>query len=589
MTIDLEVFNPGYYVTKLSNEAGMDPGLFKQLVCLFISFPFAFLLRYLPKNNKFMKNIYVISVASFYLFGVLNIFNGFVTLLVAALGTFVITKYIKHPSMPWINFVFCVGHLCMNHLAAQFFIDDVYDPNKIDITGAQMVLVIKLTSFAWNIHDGRFKSQELNSYQISKTIVEFPKLIDFISYTFFFPSLLTGPSIDFKDYNNFLNDKFGSSSKRPSNYKVVIIKFLQGIFFAVLFLQLDSRFSADDIYTPRYLNLNVLYKLGYLYILGFYYRSKYYTAWSISESACILSGLGYNGIDKKTNKPLWNGIQNIDPLGFELGQNAHVCLEAWNMNTNKWLKNAVYLRVKKKNKKPGFKLTLFTFLISAFWHGIKPGYYFSFIIVAFFQTCMKIYRRNIRPIFLKNSYSKFFYDVLSWVVTQLSFGFMVQPFVLLEFSKLVYCWSTVYFIPIVGIFLTFFIFKGPFSSKVIKFLKLHHATDEQKAIVDPAFSSKPAATISEKSVEEKMPVYEKVISDIKNDRLRKIIEDKKNYEEFEQAIPELSTEEIQNTYNDISDDINQLKRTNTILYGENILKDALVEIQKDIKGDEKKD
>ena len=32
-------------------------------------------------------------------------------------------------------------------------------PERLDITFAQMVLVMKLTMFAWNVHDGRRKPE----------------------------------------------------------------------------------------------------------------------------------------------------------------------------------------------------------------------------------------------------------------------------------------------------------------------------------------------------------------------------------------------------------------------------------------------
>ena len=75
-----------------------------------------------------------------------------------------------------------------------------------------------------------------------------------------------------------------------------------------------------------------------MWILGFTFRLKYYTIWTIAEGACILCGIGYNGVDPETGEFKWNRVQNIDPWSFETGQNVHACLEAWNQNTNIWLK-----------------------------------------------------------------------------------------------------------------------------------------------------------------------------------------------------------------------------------------------------------
>lgn len=125
----------------------------------------------------------------------------------------------------------------------------------------------------------------------------------------------------------------------------------------------------------------------------------------MSEGACILSGLGYNGVDAN-GKGRWDRVTNVDPVALELAQNTKAYFEAWNQNTNKWLKNYVYLRVTPKGKKPGFRSSIATFTTSgknfhrvsrythtenflAMWHGISPGYYMAFITASFVQTAAK--------------------------------------------------------------------------------------------------------------------------------------------------------------------------------------------------------
>ncbi|KAG7121163.1 Lysophospholipid acyltransferase like protein [Verticillium longisporum] len=70
------------------------------------------------------------------------------------------------------------------------------------------------------------------------------------------------------------------------------------------------------------------------------------------------------------------------------------------MNTNKWLRNYVYLRVTPRGKKPGFRASLMTFGTSALWHGFYPGYYMTFILASLIQTVAKNFRRYVRPFFL---------------------------------------------------------------------------------------------------------------------------------------------------------------------------------------------
>ena len=45
-------------------------------------------------------------------------------------------------------------------------------------------------------------------------------------------------------------------------------------------------------------------RFAYLQVAGFLARFKYYAAWKIAESACIVSGLGFNGFDQYRD-PKW--------------------------------------------------------------------------------------------------------------------------------------------------------------------------------------------------------------------------------------------------------------------------------------------
>ena len=47
-------------------------------------------------------------------------------------------------------------------------------------------------------------------------------------------------------------------------------------------------------------------------------RLKYYFAWTLSESICNASGLGFNGMDEKTGQAKWDLTNNIDIFKFEV-------------------------------------------------------------------------------------------------------------------------------------------------------------------------------------------------------------------------------------------------------------------------------
>ncbi|KAK9453690.1 MBOAT, membrane-bound O-acyltransferase family-domain-containing protein [Dipodascopsis uninucleata] len=459
-----------YGVSLVAKPAGLPTDPLKLVLTLLLSYPFCAILKRLPDDNPFYKRLFCINVSAFYLLGVFDLKAGLMTLLYSSLGTYGLAKYVKNGFMPWIVFIFTMGHLLFSHLE-RIFGESIGD--QIDITGAQMVLVMKLTTFAWNVHDGRQPESTLTALQKDRALKSLPSLLDFLSYVFFFPSMMIGPSYDYSEFSRWLDlsmfdgpelQKLGKKRKRkiPRSGRVAARKALEGVFWLALWIILDDKLNAKYLLSDKFVRLNIMYRILYLWPLGFVYRLKYYGAWSLAEGSCILSGLGYNG-KGPDGKLKWDRVKNIDIWRFETGQNIHVLLESWNMNTNKWLKTYVYLRVTPKGQKPGFRSTLLTFLTSAFWHGVNPGYYLTFVTGAFMQSCGRSARRYIRPFFLKPDLSgdgpyKKYYDIVCYVMTQLFMGYAVQPFILLTFKQSIIAWSRVYFyahVVLLGTIITF--------------------------------------------------------------------------------------------------------------------------------------
>ena len=227
----------------------------------------------------------------------------------------------------------------------------------------------------------------------------------------FFPSLFAGPSFDFVDYRRWIETtmfeipagtdpsaapKTHKKRKIPSSSTPATIKAVIGLVWILLFLKFAGWYNSNLVLGDQYMKYGFLRRVWILEMLGFSTRMKYYGVWYLTEGACILSGLGYNGVNPKTNKVDWNRLQNVNPWGIESAQNSRAYLENWNMNTNHWLRNYMYLRVTPKGKKPGFRASLATFVTSAFWHGFYPGYYLTFILAAFLQTIAKSKFRSQR-------------------------------------------------------------------------------------------------------------------------------------------------------------------------------------------------
>ncbi len=293
-----------------------------------------------------------------------------------------------------------MGHLSINQIDRQIR----GEPGVVDITGAQMVMVMKLSGFLWNVQDGKLPASELSAHQNEGALRNLPGILDYAAWVLFFPSLFGGPAFDYIDYQKWItctmfevpkdiDEKSKPRTKKnrkiPRSGTPAAWKAAAGAVWIFLFLKFSS-FVYPDVFTgPRFLQFGFFKRMWFVYLLGFTTRLKYYGVWSLTEGACILTGLGYNGIDPVTHRVSWDRLQNVNPWGLECAQNSRAYLGNWNMNTNNWLRNYIYLRVTPKGKKPGFRASLATFTTSAFWHGFYPGYYLTFVTASLLQTVAK--------------------------------------------------------------------------------------------------------------------------------------------------------------------------------------------------------
>ncbi|KAL2396078.1 Lysophospholipid acyltransferase [Exophiala dermatitidis] len=480
----------------LAKTIGASVDELKLLAAFLASYPLAGLLKRIPDNKPHWRNTYIVAVSLFYLIGLFDLYDGVRTLLYSSVGAYAIAYYIDGSLMPWIAFLFLMGHLSMNHIQRQI----LNDPSVVDITGGQMVLVMKLSAFCWNVHDGRLKPELMTDSQKERAIYKMPNLLDYAGYVFFFPSLFAGPAFDFVDYQRFIETTMfevppgtktppptRGNRRIPRSGRPAARKAVAGLCWILLFLQFGKWYNVPLTLSDKYMEYSFIRRVWILQMLGFTSRLKYYGVWALAEGACIMAGIGYNGIDPVTGKARWDRTENVNPWGLETAQNSRAYLDNWNKNTNKWLRNYIYLRVTPKGKKPGFRATLATFLTSAFWHGFYPGYYLTFLMGAFIQTVAKNCRRYFRPFFLtpdgsKPTKYKIYYDIASYIATQLAFCFTTAPFVILFFGDSLKVWARVYFYGLVGVLLSMAFFASPAKGYLKKRLAKRNHPYVQKTV-----------------------------------------------------------------------------------------------------------
>ena len=72
-----------------------------------------------------------LSVSLFYLVGLFDLWAGVRTILISSIGAYIIAAKINGPYMPWIGFVFLMGHMSVSHVYRQL----ANAPREVDVTG----------------------------------------------------------------------------------------------------------------------------------------------------------------------------------------------------------------------------------------------------------------------------------------------------------------------------------------------------------------------------------------------------------------------------------------------------------------------
>lgn len=453
----------------VSSQIGTAPDQLKVISMLLASIPLAAVLPHFPAKSNLM-HIYSIILSYIFHTQILHLYSGFQQLLGQSIGTWLAVKYCRATHKPkawfWAIFVGNMTVLTINHLARWAMNIPL---EVIEITGSQMVLVMKLTLFAWNAYDGGRPLAELDRVQARDRLADVPGLLPFLGYCFFFPSVLAGPNFPYQAYAAYLDrslfataEKEGPTKLPRGRWRKAGKRIAIAAFYLAVYALYGNQFSYTRLLEPSFARHSFLHNLLFVVAAGFLCRTKYYAVWCFCEAAVIVSGLGWDPEVKKYNRG-----RNVEIRHIEFAQSYKTLLDAWNCGTNYWLRECVYKRLAKKGKKPGFKSTMATFTTSAFWHGINPTYYITFVLAGFLQGLGRILRKNVRPFVLPPDYPlltgarkaeaedrtiKKIYDIISVVGVHLTLNFAIIPFIVLDLRPSMEVWRRLHYY---GLFLTF--------------------------------------------------------------------------------------------------------------------------------------
>ena len=282
--------------------------------CLLLAFPFAFLLHFA-----------LFSVGPTYLFlwicfyaarddrsdggKLVAFFWDLLSVHFPIILTFLSIKYSTFMrGNPTILFTLLLLHLSYHHLSNQLHF---YNQYTVSITGPLMVLIIKLSAFAYDVAD-------------KKISIESVGMGGFLAWCLMFAGFFTGPVVQYKEFESFCDNPRGYIKVKTETENHIIesesdtasvrsnsqalkgrkrrasVLILSASVLLIFSLALQPHFPTQNLLqVSESVSLSLWYKLFFMHVSLMNWRLKYYVAWMLAEGAIVIIGLGFVFRDNK--------------------------------------------------------------------------------------------------------------------------------------------------------------------------------------------------------------------------------------------------------------------------------------------------
>uniref|UniRef100_UPI001A9EB17E lysophospholipid acyltransferase 1 n=1 Tax=Ictidomys tridecemlineatus TaxID=43179 RepID=UPI001A9EB17E len=340
------------------------------------------------------------------------------------------------------TFFVAMGYLTICHISRIYIFH--YGVLTTDFSGPLMIITQKITTLAFQVHDGLGRrAEDLSAEQHRLAIKVKPSFLEYLSYLLNFMSVIAGPCNHFKDYVAFIEGRHTHmkllevngkhkdfhSLPEPSPTGAVMRKLCVTLVSLLLFLTLTKTFPvtclAEDWFVQK---ADFPTRLCYLYVVMQASKPKYYFAWTLADAVNNAAGFGFSGVDKD-GRCCWDLLSNLNIWKIETATSFRMYLENWNIQTAAWLK---------------WKATLVFSGEGELWR-----------LVIFGSPCSVSHpppalldlqvRNNCRHHFLSSKALKCAYDLVTWAVTQLAVSYTVAPFVMLAAEPALSLYRSMYF------------------------------------------------------------------------------------------------------------------------------------------------
>eukprot|EP00825_Cyclidium_porcatum_P024641 TRINITY_DN2701_c0_g1_i2.p1 TRINITY_DN2701_c0_g1~~TRINITY_DN2701_c0_g1_i2.p1 ORF type:complete len:527 (+),score=80.38 TRINITY_DN2701_c0_g1_i2:33-1583(+) len=450
-----------YYVSALSEKIDLPPDQIRLVIAIFAMVPIG--LAFQKIRQEFPRRIMSIALGFFFQYFLFE--NELYVPLVQTIIVYLLIIILKEKCGKVIfyeSFFYLIGYQTYKMITE-------YTVWRMSVDMVLMIDTAKYTIIAFNISDGLNKGKKLTKEQQSKALFKIPSFLDYLSYIQFYASSLMGPVFEYKEFDNFM--KFENEFKEVpflESLKYSLLLIGKGFAYIGFFLVTASKFPVSVVDSDEFGSRSFVYKLIYFNFAVLFIRFRYYGGFLLCESSNIASGLGYSGKDEKTNLSKWDRVQQAKPSEIELSTNMRNKINNWNMTAQKWLRYYVYDRLYteeqyKSSKALQARGQFLTFVFSALWHGLYPGYIISFI-QWFIQVNLnqKFYKMNLNyPQYMgrvkKFLGNKVYYAITLFIVNS-AFNSGGTGFWLLTFEKNWKFLANLYYVTVIlqlGLFIFF--------------------------------------------------------------------------------------------------------------------------------------
>lgn len=416
----------GNLVHELAAGIGVGEPALRLILSIFLGYPLAYVYRkFIFSSSKLINHLFIITTGLCILY--FNYGFDLYHVILAIFVEYILIHLLSGSVLTTVSFVFHLGYLLVGYYYTS---SETYD---IKWTMPHCVLVLRLIGLSFDVADGQRPPEKLSTENKKTCLDKPPGLLEVYSFALFPASLLIGPQFPFRRYNLFINKEFG---KYTGNMRAGLIRGGIGLIYLIVH-QVGAIFVYDDfLLSQEYADSSYIYKLVILGIWGRVSLYKYISCWLLAEGVASCFGLTFVAV--KNGKGDWSGCANINLYLFENCSRFQDYISSFNINTNHWVAEYVFKRLKFLNNRHISHGATLLFL--AVWHGFHSGYYMCFLM----EFIVMNFEKEIETIFKRNeSFMRFCSTTpINWLIfivlklyTIIGMGWSLTPFILFDVEK----------------------------------------------------------------------------------------------------------------------------------------------------------